>query len=480
MISMTLVNLLMTLGCQHIIVQKVAVQTLDPFIMAACAFIGSFIIRHSLIAVPVVVSIVILAGLAFFIWYRRRTKAAKANSPGAVGVAVEGNEAIKAEAIASPAGGKVNPMRSSRLGHGSDGGSWSSSALSEISAASVASADDNEDGGIHEALPASPSNVRSTNAHGHESKDDAKEDTIRYTEVCVQDVPSKQQVQQLHHRGVTTLEEEEKAHHDHHSHHYGGWSDHSVEDDFDHHDDFDDHEAVDEVIIRQPEPAATVMAASSPSPALPAPAASITNRPEWLDSTWSDDYDDFDDFEISEQSDADIDIDIEEGHDHHQHHIADLHISDSSSSEDDEDGGDVHRHHQHRGQQTQVRIKMASNVKNVKNANAKQLQQSSPKGRIIQEQVLWSPEVIPKETETATTPTALYSTVHNNNNNNSNSRIRIGSIEGYDDISDSSSRVVPTAGAGHHHSNHSHIHHTPHVPIEFNSDVEDDFDDFDD
>jgi hypothetical protein len=71
-VSLTLANTLVTLGCQHIVLQKMVVQMLDPLIMGAAAFLGSLIIKHTMIGVPIVVSIAfICAGLIYW-WYRRR------------------------------------------------------------------------------------------------------------------------------------------------------------------------------------------------------------------------------------------------------------------------------------------------------------------------------------------------------------------------------------------------------------------------
>jgi hypothetical protein len=71
-VSVTAVNMLITLGCQNILVQKIVVQMFDPVLVGAVALIGSLIIQHTLVGVPVVVSIFLCVGLFAFLSYRKR------------------------------------------------------------------------------------------------------------------------------------------------------------------------------------------------------------------------------------------------------------------------------------------------------------------------------------------------------------------------------------------------------------------------
>jgi hypothetical protein len=68
--TVTFINLLISLGCQNIVVQKIAVQTLDPLIMAVVALIGQLIIQSTMVGVPVVITILLLIALSIY-WRTR-------------------------------------------------------------------------------------------------------------------------------------------------------------------------------------------------------------------------------------------------------------------------------------------------------------------------------------------------------------------------------------------------------------------------
>jgi hypothetical protein len=72
-VSITFVNLLIALGCQDVVIQKLVVQTLDPLIMGAIAALGSTIIHSSMLGVPVIIAIIIVVvGVYVHYSYRRR------------------------------------------------------------------------------------------------------------------------------------------------------------------------------------------------------------------------------------------------------------------------------------------------------------------------------------------------------------------------------------------------------------------------
>jgi hypothetical protein len=75
--SFTFVNVLMTLGCQSLAIQKIVVQTLDPLIMGIIAFIGSMLIPSSLMGVPVVIGciLVVVCACAYYSHRYRKTLA---------------------------------------------------------------------------------------------------------------------------------------------------------------------------------------------------------------------------------------------------------------------------------------------------------------------------------------------------------------------------------------------------------------------
>jgi hypothetical protein len=104
-LSMTFVNLLITLGCQNVLLQKIVVQTVDPLIMGAIAFLGSVIVRSSMLGVPIVVAgvIVVLSVFGYYS-YRRRTKLSMHSSTA--GAAVDGPK------LAGRNARKVNPDNS--------------------------------------------------------------------------------------------------------------------------------------------------------------------------------------------------------------------------------------------------------------------------------------------------------------------------------------------------------------------------------
>jgi hypothetical protein len=74
-VSVSVMNLLITLGCQSLLIQKIVVQIVDPLVMGAIAFIGSTIIHSSLLGVPLVVAtIIVMMGLFGYWSFYRRTK----------------------------------------------------------------------------------------------------------------------------------------------------------------------------------------------------------------------------------------------------------------------------------------------------------------------------------------------------------------------------------------------------------------------